>query len=186
VLLANIAGFSLGLLCGRSRFLLELTAPAVAGAQSCPPVVWISLVMVFAGTGSLVPAATVFAASLPFVFSTTAQGVMGLPERQRAMSRLYGVPKTREFWRFTLPGVLPFYLAGLSTVLSASWKAAAVAEFLGSHNGVGAQIYWSYAKLDMEALHAWALAIIILGVILEGLVITPLRKRAALLTARGA
>jgi ABC-type nitrate/sulfonate/bicarbonate transport system permease component len=185
-ILANILGVALGLAAGRVRFLLSYTAPLVAGLQSCPPIIWISLVMVLAGTGSLVPVMTVLAATFPLVFSNTAQGAMGLPERAVLMGRLYGVPALRVFRDFTLPGILPFYLAGLSTVLSTAWKAAAVAEFMGSHDGAGARIYWCYTRLDMEGLHAWALAIIILGLGLEGLVITPLRRKAALMASRGA
>lgn len=185
VLLANIAGVALGLAAGLVPALLRLSAPLVAALQSCPPVVWISLVLVWAGTGSAVPVATVFAATLPFAFSTTAQGIMGLNPRLFAMSRLYGVPKGRMLRRFILPGILPAWLGGFSAVLSAGWKAAAVAEFLGSHQGIGARIFWSYHRLDMEALNAWALTLIALGVILETAVITPLRRKAAQLESRG-
>ena len=187
VVLANVIGFALGFSAGRFQFLLDYTAPLIAGLQSCPPVVWITLVMVLAGSGGLVPAATVFAATLPFVFSNTAQGVMGLSARVIQMSRLYDVPFFRTFREFTLPGILPFYLAGLSSVLSTAWKAAAVAEFIGSHDGAGARIYWCYASsLNMEELQAWALAIILLGLSLEALVITPLRRKAAAMASRGA
>jgi NitT/TauT family transport system permease protein len=185
VLLANLAGGVLGLLAGRFRLVLDHSAPLVAGLQSCPPVVWIALVMVLSGTGSLVPVATVAAATLPFVFSNAAQGVMGLNRRIILMSRLYKVPPLRRLLRFTLPGILPFYLAGLSTVLSTAWKASAVAEFMGSSDGAGARIYWCYSRLDMEGLQAWALSMIILGLSLEALLITPLRKKAAEISARG-
>lgn len=186
ILLANAAGLALGLAAGFLPGALRLVAPLVAALQACPPIVWVSLVMVWAGTGSAVPVATVFASALPFVFSTTAQGVMGLDKRIFAMSRLYAAPKSRVLRRFVLPGILPYWLAGFSTVLAAGWKAAAVAEFLGSHQGVGARIYWSYRKLNMEELNAWALALILLGVVLECGVITPLRKKAAAMNAKGA
>ncbi len=186
IFLANLAGVALGLAAGFLPGALRLTAPLVAALQACPPVVWISLVMVWAGTGSVVPTATVFAATFPFVFTTTAQGVMGLNPRVFAMSALYGVPKTRLLRLFVLPGILPYWLAGFSTVLAAGWKAAAVAEFLGSHQGIGARIFWCYHKLDMEGLNAWALTLIILGVALECGVITPLRRKAARMESRGA
>jgi len=81
--------------------------------------------------------------------------------------------------------VLPYWLAGFSIVLATAWKAAAVAEFLGSHQGVGSRIFWSYHRLQMEELNAWALALILLGVFLECAVITPLRRKAASLETRG-
>jgi ABC-type nitrate/sulfonate/bicarbonate transport system permease component len=186
ILLANVAGVALGLAAGFIPGALRLVSPLVAALQSCPPVVWISLGMGWAGTGSPVPVATVFAATLPFVFSATAQGVMGLDRRIFAMSRLYEVPAPRVIRRFVLPGIFPYWLAGFSAVLASGWKAAAVAEFLGSHDGIGAKIFWSYRKLNMEELNAWALALIILGVILECALIMPLRRRAAAMNEKGA
>lgn len=107
IFLANLSGIVLGLAAGLVPGALRLLSPLVAALQSCPPVVWISLVMVWAGTGSPVPVATVFAAAFPFVFSAAAQGVTGLDRRVFAMSRLYGVPKTRVMRRYVLPGILP-------------------------------------------------------------------------------
>lgn len=185
ILLANIAGVTLGIAAGLRAGSLRLVAPLVAALQACPPVVWISLVMVWAGTGSVVPVATVFAATFPFVFSTAAQGVMGLDRRIAAMSRLYDVPRIRVLRHFVFPGVLPYWLAGFSGILAAGWKAAAVAEFLGSHQGIGARIFWSYRKLNMEELNAWALTLILLGVVLECALITPLRHKAAQLESKG-
>lgn len=186
LLLANIAGVALGLAAGFIPGALRLVAPLTAALQSCPPVVWISLVMVWAGTGSPVPVATVFAATFPFVFSAVAQGVMGLDRRILAMSRLYGVPKARIARRYVAPGILPYWLPVFSAVLASGWKAAAVAEFLGSHDGIGAKIFWSYRNLDMEALNAWALALIVFGVALECGLIMPLRRKVAALGAKGA
>jgi ABC-type nitrate/sulfonate/bicarbonate transport system permease component len=185
-LLANLVGTLLGLLAGRVQAAMRYTAPLVASHQSCPPVVWISLAMVWAGTGALVPVATVFCSTLPFAFSNAAQGVRGLDPRLAAMSRLYDVPWTRLWPKLFLPAVAPYWLAGLSTVLATGWKAAAVAEFMGSHDGVGAKLYWSYGYLRMEELNAWALALIVLGLTFDTLLVTPLRRRAAALGARGA
>jgi NitT/TauT family transport system permease protein len=179
ILLANAAGVSLGMAAGSAPGALRLVSPLVAALQACPPILWISLIMVWAGTGSVVPVAVVFAATFPFVFSTTAQGMMGLDRRILAMSRLYAVPKGRVLRSVVLPGIFPYWLAGLSTVLSTGWKSAAVAEFLGSHQGIGARIFWNYHKLDMERLNAWALALVLLGVALECGLIIPLRRKAA-------
>ena len=183
--LANLAGVSLGLAAGSFPTVLRLIAPLTAAMQSCPPVVWVSLVLVWAGTGSTVPVAAVFAAAFPFVFSTTAQGVMGLDQRLLGMSSVYAVPLLKKMRFLVLPGILPYWLAGFSTVLAAGWKAAAVAEFLGSHQGIGARIFWSYRRLNMEELNAWALTLILLGVLLESALILPLRRKAAQMQTRG-
>lgn len=185
IILANIAGIVLGLAAGMVPGALRMISPLVAALQACPAIAWITLLMVWAGTGSLVPIVTVFAVTFPFVFSSTAQGVMGLDKRLFAMSQLYAVPKIRLLRLFILPGIWPYWLAAFSTVLAAGWKAAAVAEFLGSHQGIGARIFWSYRKLNMEDLNAWTLTLILLGVLLECAIILPLRRKAAHWNAKG-
>ncbi len=185
IFLANLLGVALGVGAGLLPAAMRLLAPLVAALQSCPPVVWISLVMVWAGTGFAVPVAVVFAAAVPFLFSTAAQGVMGLNPRLFAMSALYDVPWPRRLRQLVLPGIVPYWLAAFSSTLAAGWKAAAVAEFLGSHQGVGARIFWSYRRLDMDELNAWALALISLGVVLECGIIAPLRRKAAAMNSTG-
>lgn len=186
LLLANVVGIALGVLAGLIPGVLRLLAPLVAAIQSCPPIVWISLVMVWAGTGSAVPVATVFAATVPFAFSTTAQGVMSLDRRLLSMSALFDVPWKKRVRLLIIPGVLSHWLGAFSSLLANGWKAAAVAEFMGSHSGVGAMIFWSYRKLEMDALNAWALALIILGVALECAVVAPLRRKTARMSHMGA
>lgn len=178
VLLANLLGLLLGLAAGLRPLLFRLAAPLVAALQACPPIVWISLAMVWAGTGSVIPLVAVSAAALPPLFANVAQGVLALNPRLPAMSRLYGVPWRARLRYLLLPGVFPFWLAGFSHTLASGWKVAAVAEFLGSHEGIGARIFWAYRRMDMVGLHAWALAVILLGVVLECGLVAPLRRAA--------
>ena len=186
VMLANIAGLILGVASGLIPGAMRLLAPLVAALQSCPPIIWISLVMIWAGTGSTVPVATVFAATVPFVFSAAAQGVMALDRRLLSMSALFDVPLKKRLRLLVGPGILSYWLAAFSAILASGWKAAAVAEFLGSHNGVGARIFWSYRHLDMAELNAWALALIFLGVLLECGLIAPLRRKTSAMNHKGA
>ncbi len=176
--LAALAGSGLGFAAGLSPALMRLVTPLTAAVQTCPPVVWISLLMVWVGTGSTVPVAVVFATTAPVIFSNTAHGVMAADTRLRAMSALYSVPLPRRVRRLFIPSVRPYWLSGFSISLATAWKTAAVAEFFGSHRGVGAKIYWSYRNLAMPELFAWALALVILGVTLECGLITPLRDMA--------
>ncbi|MFH1060582.1 MAG: ABC transporter permease subunit [Pseudomonadota bacterium] len=175
---ANLLGVALGLAAGLHPAGLRLLAPLVAALQACPPVVWISLAMVWAGAGSLVPMLAVLAATLPPLFANVAQGALALDPRLSAMSRLFAVPARTRLTRMLLPAVRPFWLAGFSYTLASGWKVTAVAEFMGSHDGVGSRIFWAYRRMDMAELHAWALAIILLGMVLETGLVAPLRRAA--------
>lgn len=184
LLAALLCALVFGIATGSSKTAMRLLAPLVAGLQSCPPILWITLLMVWVGTGSIVPMAVVFATVFPLLFANVAQGCLAIDRRLFDMTRLYRVPRLRVLKQIILPGLTPYLLAGLSYAASTSWKVAAVAEFLGSSNGIGARLFWAYRMLEIPALFAWACIVIILGVTLELLVITPLRHSAESFTGR--
>ncbi|WP_461211102.1 ABC transporter permease [Desulfocurvus sp. DL9XJH121] len=181
---ALAAALVLGVPAGLNRSAARLTAPLVAALQSCPPVLWVSLAMVWCGTGSAVPVAVVFASVFPPLFANVTQGCLALDPRLPAMTRLFRVPRGRVLLRVLLPGVTPYVAAGLSYALSASWKVAAVAEYLASGRGVGARLYWAYHMLEMENLLAWGLVLVALGVGLEMTLVARLRRTAVRFTAK--
>jgi len=184
LLLALLCALVLGVAAGRSRITMKLLGPLVAALQSCPPIIWITLLMVWAGTGSTVTIAVVFATVFPPLFANIAQGCLALDRRIFDMTRLYHVPRSRVLFKIILPGMSPYLLAGLSYAASACWKVTAVAEFFGSPNGIGAKIFWSYRMLELTELFAWATTVILLGVILEMTIIAPLRKAAETFTGK--
>ncbi len=176
VILANLLGVGLGLAAGLLPPLSRLLRPLHTALNACPPVVWISLAMVWMGSGGGVPVFAVAAATLPPVFLSTVEGIGAIPPRLTEMSRLFRVPATRRLRGLILPGVFPFWRAAFAHTASAAWKVAAVAEYLGSADGVGARIYWSYRRLEMADLYAWTLAIVAFGVAIDVGLIARLRR----------
>lgn len=181
---ALVCALVLGMAAGSNATAMRLLSPLVAALQSCPPILWITLLMVWVGTGSMVPMAVVFATVFPPLFANVAQGCLAMDRRLFGMARLYRVPRRMIITKILLPGLTPYLLAGLSYATSACWKITAVAEFLGSSTGIGAQIFWSYRMLEIPRLFAWASIVIILGVTLELAVIAPLRLSAEAYTGK--
>ncbi|MGE4528272.1 MAG: ABC transporter permease [Rhodospirillaceae bacterium] len=167
VLLANLIGVSLGLAAGLVRPAARLFRPVLTALNACPPVVWISFAMVWMGSGGGVPVFVVAAATLPPVFLSVAEGVRAIDPRLAAMSRLYRVPPMARLKGLIVPGVFPFWRAAFAYSAAAAWKVAAVAEFLGSADGIGARIYWAYRRLEMADLYAWTIAIVAFGIAVD-------------------
>lgn len=166
----------LGVPCGLSPRLMEHLMPLVAALQACPAIVWISLLMIWVGTGSVVPLAAVATAAFPVLFINTAQGVAALDRSLFELAAVYRVPK-RRIWRdIMVPGIRSYWLAGLSYALAVCWKVTATAEFIGSADGIGSRIYWSYRFLNMPAIFAWSLLLVLFGVSLELGLVRPLRR----------
>lgn len=176
--LATSAAYLLGVPCGLDSRLLDFFSPLVTAAQSCPPIVWISFVLVWASTGSTVPIIVVFASVFPVLFINIAQGTAQLDRNLFAMARFYRVPRRRFLCQLILPGIAQPSLAAFTFALGITWKVTATAEFLGAATGIGAQIQRAFRLMDMAGLFAWTLIIIAIGLVLELGLIHPLRERA--------
>ena len=170
-------GFALiiGVPAGRSPRFLALISPLVAALQSCPTIVWVSLLMVWVGLGSIVPVAALVVVAFPALFLNIAQGTAALSPRLLAMAKLYRVERKRVISSLILPGIAPYLLAGLSFASGLSWKVISTAEFIASPTGVGAQIYNSYRMLDIPRLFSWALILVLVGLLIETQLVQPLR-----------
>ena len=121
------------------------------------------------GSGG-VPVFAVTAAALPPIFLASAEGVAAIPPRLTEMSRLYRVPATTRLRSLILPIVFPFWRTAFAHT------AAAVAEYMGSADDIGARIYWAYRRLEMADLYAWTLAIVTFGVTIDTGLIGRLRQ----------
>lgn len=167
LLFAAIAAYALGIPCGLRSNLMDMMSPLVAVAQGCPPIVWISLLMVWAGTGMAVPLVVVFASTFPVLFINIAQGTRGLDKGLLEMAKLYCVPRRRILRSLILPGISGASKSGFSFALGITWKVAATAEFFGAEDGIGARIQLSFQRLDMQGLFAWTAIIACIGIVLD-------------------
>jgi ABC-type nitrate/sulfonate/bicarbonate transport system permease component len=178
LLMAFVLGSLAGVVCGLRRWVMDLLSPLVSAVQACPTIIWITLLMVWAGVGSVVPIIAIFVTTFPVFFVNAAQGTAAVDRRLFEMARLYHVPPTRRLKQVVLPGIRPYILAGLSYALGICWKVAATAEFIGSSSGVGARIYWAFRFLEMPQLFCWAILLMLFGVLLEAGLIRPLRQQS--------
>ena len=174
--LGTLAGYLLGIPCGLSPATMRLLSPLVTALQSCPPIVWISLLLVWAGIGAVVPVLVVAAATFPVLFINLAHGTAEIDRGLLQMARVYRLPPWRILLDIILPGTSRYALAAFSFALGVTWKVTATAEFFGAGSGVGARIYWAQRQLDMPLLFAWTAMIVVLGMLIEIGLILPLRQ----------
>ena len=176
--IAFLLALLLGVPTGLNRRSMDLVAPLIAAFQATPGILWITLLMVWNGPGNLVPLTVVVLALFPPLFAGVSQGAASLEPRLLALSKIYRLKKTRFVIDILRPHLRPYLLAGLSHGLGTTWRVAAVAEFFGASNGIGARLYWSYRELDMPKLFAWALILVVAGLVMEFRIIRPLRRKA--------
>lgn len=178
-------GLLVGIPCGLNRRIMELVSPLITASQGCPPIIWISLLMVWVGMSSVVPVVVIIISLFPVLFYNIAQGVASLDRGLFCMARLYRVSNLRVVKEILLPGIRPYLLSSFSYSLGVAWKVTATAEFFGSSAGIGSRLYWSYRFLNMPQLFCWALILVIIGFSIELSVIEPLRKKYTLPVSGG-
>ena len=173
--LATVLALITGIPCGLSRTAMDMLSPLVTALQGCPPIIWISLLLVWVGIGSVVPIIVVLVAVFPILFLNMAQGVAALDPHLFQMARIYHVSKWRILKDLVVPGIARYTLAAYSFALGITWKVTATSEFFGADSGIGARLYWAYRILNMPRLFAWTAILVIFGLLLETSIIQPLR-----------
>ncbi len=174
--LGGILGLALGLFCGRHPRLHDALSPMVTLAQGCPPIVWISLLLVWFSLGGAIPLAVSTLTVLPVIFIHTANAVRGLDPRWFEVADVYRLSLWRRCRHLILPGIAHPLAGAFSYACGITWKVTATAEFFGATDGIGAQIYRSYRLLALEDLFAWTLLIALLGIAIDALLIRRLRR----------
>jgi len=167
----------LGILCGLNKKIMESISPVVTLSQSCPPVIWIALLMIWTGLGNTVPIAVAILTIMPVVFFSTASAVSSIDRDLYSVTKVYRIKKTGIFTGIIIPAILPSLTGSISYSLGVVWKVVATAEFFGSADGIGARLYWSFRMLDIPGLFAWALVIIIIGFLIDTVLIRVIRER---------
>ncbi len=176
MLIGTAFGYLLGIPCGMSPAAMRVVSPLVAALQSCPPIVWISLLLVWAGIGTTVPVLVVAAATFPILFVNIAHGTAAVDRGLLEMARVYRLRPVSVLVAVILPGTSRYALAAFSFALGITWKVTATAEFFGSGTGIGSRIYWASRHLDMPLLFAWTAVIVMLGLGIESGLVHPLRR----------
>lgn len=174
--LGSLVGITAGIAVGRHKHAMNAITPVITLVQSCPPIVWISMLLVWLSVGGVVPLMVTFISVVPVLFLTTANAVNALDEGWFDVASVYRIPYIKQLKSIILPGITKGLSAGFSYAFGIAWKVTATAEFFGAPNGIGARIFHCYRNLNLPELFAWTLVIAILGITLETTVVRRLRK----------
>ncbi|MBO7742301.1 MAG: ABC transporter permease subunit [Victivallales bacterium] len=167
LVLALIAAEVLGIWCGRRPLVMGMLSPVVTFFQGCPPIVWISLLLVWVSLGSTVPVAVVAISTFPALFLTIARSTASLDHKYFQVASIYRVPRLTVLTRLIIPGIADATSAAMSYALGLAWKVTATAEYLGAEDGIGGRIYQAYRNLQLPELYAWTLIIALIGLSVE-------------------
>jgi NitT/TauT family transport system permease protein len=77
-----------------------------------------------------------------------------------------------------IPQLAPYLAASSRSGLSIVWKIVLVVELIGRPNGVGFVLGSAFSLFDMAKILGYAISFIVLMLVIEGLLVQPLERRA--------
>jgi NitT/TauT family transport system permease protein len=101
-----------------------------------------------------------------------------LPEIDE-MARAFQFSRVKRIRDVVIPQLAPYLAASSRSGLSIVWKIVLVVELLGRPNGVGFVLGSAFSLFDMAKILSYAISFIVLMLLIEGLVVQPLERRAS-------
>jgi len=175
-LIGTLAGVVLGVLLGRSRFLAEVLAPFIKGANAIPRIVLASLFVIWFGLGMSSKVATAFVLVFFAVFFNAFQGAREVDRVLVDNARILGASRWDLMRTIILPSATSWILASMHVAFGFALIGAVVGEFTGADKGMGLLIAHAQGNFDAPGIYAGMLIITVVALVAEWL-ITQLETR---------
>jgi len=184
LLLGLLIGLSIGLLLGiafgLSEKCAELFMPIVRTFQSVPPVCWVVLALVWFGFDGKPCIFIVATSSVPTMTISIYHGIKAMDRRLLEMAEAYSFSFNKKIRHIILPSVFPSFLSALEIATSGGWKLVVMGEVLTTSTGIGGRITDARLNLEPEEIIAWAVILVVLCSVTDGILkrfMRPIERR---------
>lgn len=172
LLLGTVLGAVLAVLTAGSTFFKTLFSPVLHIIKATPVASFIILAILWLSVEN-VPVFTAMLIVLPTVWANTEKGILSVDKSLLQMGEAFGLSKTEQFFRITLPSVRPFFSAALNSAVGMAWKAGIAAEVICPYkDSIGSALHDSKIYFETVDTFAWTAAVVVLSIILEKLVLS--------------
>jgi NitT/TauT family transport system permease protein len=152
--IGSVLGVVLGVLLGRSRFLADVCAPFIKGANAIPRIVLASLFVIWFGFGMSSKIATAVVLVFFAVFFNAFQGAREVDKTLVDNARILGASRRQVLTSIVLPSATTWILASLHTAFGFALIGAIVGEFTGADKGIGLLIAHSQGTFNSAGIYA--------------------------------
>jgi NitT/TauT family transport system permease protein len=171
-----LGGVVLGVVLGRARFVAEVVAPFIKGANAIPRIVLASLFVIWFGLGMTSKVATSFVLVFFAVFFNAFQGAREVDRVLVDNARILGAGRWQLMRSIVLPSATSWILASMHVAFGFALIGAVVGEYTGADRGMGLLIAGAQGNFDAAGIYAGMLVITAMALVAEWL-ITKLEKR---------
>lgn len=158
-----VFGVVIGVPMGWYRGVHKMFDPLLSGIYATPLIALLPLIIMMFGLGSVSKIImTVLAAVFPILINTMV-GIANTDNRLITMSRAFGARDSQIFMKISLPGSLPYIVAGMRVALGRALVYIVVAEQYGAATGLGYLSSVAAQRFQMAAMFVPILIIAGLG-----------------------
>jgi NitT/TauT family transport system permease protein len=176
-LIAMAIGTATGVIMGRNGLIDRLLDVWVIIGLNLPALVVIVLCYVWFGLTDVAAILAVAVNKIPLVAIIMRESARAVDRSLIEVGQAFRLSQLRIFRRIYLPQFYPGLFASARSGLALIWKLVLVAELLGRPNGVGFKIRSLFNYFDIAGILAYAIAFIIIVIIVEWGVLIPLERR---------
>ena len=159
---AVVIGCTLGILMGISRGPRQLIEPLIYFIQGIPPILYMTLAMIWFGLNGRATIFIVFIVSMPVMAVNIEEGFQNIDPKLMEMGENFKFSRTEILKSIVLPSLKSYFKSGFIIVAGLGWKLVVMGEFLSASTGLGARITDARVNLETEKVFAWGLVIIVL------------------------
>jgi NitT/TauT family transport system permease protein len=174
MVLGTIAGYA----TGRSRTIDRCADPWLVVLINMPALVTIIFAYIWIGLNETAAILAVAVNKLPNVIVVMREGARALDPDLDEMAEAFKFTWFSRIRHVVIPQLAPYLAASSRSGLSIVWKIVLVVELIGRPNGVGFVLGSAFSLFDMAKILSYAISFIALMLVIEGLLVQPLERRA--------
>jgi NitT/TauT family transport system permease protein len=174
MVLGTIAGYAMG----RSTTLDRYADPWLVVLINMPALVIIIFAYIWIGLDETAAILAVAVNKLPNVIVVMREGARALDPDLDEMAGAFKFSWITRIRHVVIPQLAPYLAASSRSGLSIVWKIVLVVELIGRPNGVGFVLGSAFSLFDMAKILSYAISFIALMLVIEGLLVQPLERRA--------
>lgn len=168
--IAAVFGVALGAVIALVPLVDKVLSPYIVALQTIPKVAIAPVLIIWFGFG--IESKIVIVALIAFfpILVNVVLGFRSIDPRQIVLMKVLDASMWQIFTKVRVPNALPPIMAGMYIAMIFSVIGAVVGEFLGSPNGLGAQILQRQAAMDVVGVYSVLVILTVIGILLNTLV----------------
>jgi osmoprotectant transport system permease protein len=175
LLVATVAGITLGVLCARNKTVNMVISGVFSAARIIPSLAILFLCLPLLGTGFKPSIAALTFLALPPILINTAVSFASVPAAVLEAAQAMGMNAVQIFFKIKAPLALPLVLAGFKTAAVEVIASASLAAYIGG-GGLGVIIFTGLGLMRTELLVIGGASVALLSILVDCL-LSILEKR---------